>query len=85
MAERNKNPKNPTSQLFKRLTRLFSGPLVNYRAQAARREKRLDLDNKCGKRFTSASGKKFKRATYDPFAQLLTQPHGKPSQGRTLR
>jgi len=35
MANNNgKNPtRNPDSPLFKRLTRLFSGPIVNYRRQ----------------------------------------------------
>ena len=34
MADRRKNPNNSESDLFKRLTRLFSGPIVNYWAQA---------------------------------------------------
>ena len=68
MADSRNNPKNPRAPLFQRLTKLFSGPLVNYRAQAARREKRLDLDNKYGRKFKSASGRQFKRVTYDAFA-----------------
>ena len=30
---RGRNPANESSELFKKLTRLFSGPLVNYRSQ----------------------------------------------------
>ena len=56
------NPRNPASPLFKRLTRIFSGPLVNYRAQIARQERRNDLD-KYRYRFRSMSGQEFKRAT----------------------
>ena len=71
MAGRNnrneKNPRNPQSRLFKRLTRLFSGPIINYRSQTPRKEKRRHLDNY---KFTSASGKQFKKTTYDPFENL---------------
>ena len=63
------NPKNAQSTLFKKLTRLLSGPIVNYRTQTARRLKRRQLDM-YAKRFTSASGKQFKRMDYNPFAGL---------------
>ena len=63
------NPKNDQSNLFKKLTRLLSGPIVNYRTQTARRLKRRQLDM-YAKRFTSASGKQFKRMDYNPFAGL---------------
>jgi hypothetical protein len=55
------NPRNPASPLFKRLTRLFSGPLINYRAQFTREERRSALD-KYQYRFNSMSGKQFKRS-----------------------
>ena len=61
MATNDKNPRNPASPLFKRLTRILSGPLVNYRAQVARQERRTDLD-KYRYRFRSMSGQEFKRA-----------------------
>ena len=71
MAGRNnrneKNPRNPQSRLFKRLTKLFSGPIINYRSQTPRKEKRRHLDKY---KFTSASGKQFKKTTYDPFENL---------------
>ena len=57
---RTKNTRNPASPLFKRLTRLLSGPIVNYRTQVARQEKRADLD-KYRYRFRSLSGQEFKR------------------------
>jgi len=60
----NKNIKNPESQLFKSLTRLFSGPLVNFRQQAQIRFRRRDL-NKFN--FTSATGKQFQKSSYNPF------------------
>jgi len=55
------NPRNPAAPLFKRLTRLLSGPLVNYKAQFGRQERRGDLD-KYRYRFRSMSGQEFKRA-----------------------
>ena len=69
MVDQKKNPRNAASPLFKRLTRLFSGPLVNYRAQQARREKRANID-KHGRRFKSISGQQFKKQAYDPFGNM---------------
>jgi hypothetical protein len=61
MAKNERNTRNPTSPLFKRLTRLLSGPIVNYRAQIAHQERRGDLD-KYRYRFRSLSGQEFKRS-----------------------
>jgi len=69
MAEQDNNPRNPRSNLFKSLTKLFSGPIVNYRAQRYRRERRLHMDKY---KFTSASGLQFKRHSYDPFANITS-------------
>ena len=63
------NPKNEDSTLFKKLTRLFSGPIVNFRQQQQRRFKRRSLDNYAS-RFTSSSGKQFQKTTYNPFETL---------------
>ena len=63
------NPKNNASPLIRRLTRLFSGPIVNFRQQQQRRFKRRSLDNYAS-RFTSASGKQFQKTTYNPFETL---------------
>ena len=67
MADRKNNPRNPMSSLFKRLTKLFSGPIVKYRSQLPRKEKRRQLDKY---KFQSASGKQFKKTSYDPFENL---------------
>jgi len=56
------NPYNPASPLFKRLTRLLSGPIVNYRAQIVRQSRRGDLD-KYRYKFRSLSGQEFKSST----------------------
>jgi hypothetical protein len=54
-----RNPRNPTSNLFKQLTKLLSGPLVKYRRQDTRQLKKRRLD-KYKSRFRSASGQEFK-------------------------
>ena len=66
MADQKKNPNNPQSELFRRLTRLFSGPIVNWRTQMNRKIRRTALD-KYSSDFRSASGQQFKRAEYSPF------------------
>ena len=69
MARKDKNPRNPESQLFKRLTRLFSGPIVNYRTETGRRIRRQHLD-KYSSKFRSASGQQFKKSVYNPMDTL---------------
>ena len=66
MADRTKNPNNPQSELFRRLTRLFSGPIINWRTQQNRKIRRTALD-KYATQFKSASGQQFKKAEYSPF------------------
>ena len=65
-----KNPRNPESPLFRRLTRLLSGPIVNRRSQLQRRYKRAQLDKY---NFKSASGLGFKRTSYNPYDNLSSQ------------
>ena len=60
-----KNTKNPESPLFKRLTRLFSGPIINYRSQNTRQLRRRRLD-KYARTFKDVAGQKFERAGYNP-------------------
>ena len=67
MDDNKKRNRNPDSSLFRRLTKLFSGPIVNYDAQAPRRERRRQLDKY---KFRSASGQQFKKSVYDPFSNL---------------
>lgn len=59
MANQDRNPRNPRSELFKSLTRVFSGPLTSRRTQTGRRIRRYQLD-KFQSKFTSASGQAFK-------------------------
>ena len=62
-----RNPRNKESPLYTGLTRLFSGPLVNFRSQSQIRFKRRDLDRY---KFTSASGQSFKKKSYNPFEAI---------------
>ena len=71
MADKRTNPRNPSSTLFKKLTRLFSGPIVNRRVQMYRQQRRRDLD-KYKNQFQSTSGLQFKKATYNPFDVMQT-------------
>ena len=70
MAKQNKNStRNPQSILFRRLTKLLSGPLTQYRTQNSHRLRRIDLD-KYANKFTSASGRDFKKTAYNPYDNL---------------
>ncbi len=69
MADNTKNPRNNQSELFRRLTRLFSGPIINYRSQSGRRIKRQHLD-KYSSTYKSASGQQFKKSTYNPLDRI---------------
>ena len=71
MADRRNNPRNEGSPLFRRLTRLFSGPLVNYDAQVVVRNSRTDVD-KFSSKFKSASGQQFKKTSYNPFSNITS-------------
>ncbi len=76
------NTRNPQSLLFRRLTRLLSGPLTQYRTQNNHRLRRIDLD-KYANKFTSASGRDFKKTAYNPYDNL--QSGYMSSQQRTER
>ena len=83
MSDKNKsNTRNPQSLLFRRLTRLLSGPLTQYRTQNSHRLRRIDLD-KYANKFTSASGKDFKKTAYNPYDNLSANIMA--SQARTER
>jgi hypothetical protein len=63
---KNNNPRNQDSALFKRLTRLFSGPLVDYDRPAVIRGSRRDVTKYT---FTSSTGREFKKKEYyNPFS-----------------
>jgi len=80
MATNTRNPYNNENELFKRLTRLFSGPIINLKAQTYHDLKRKQLDKY---KFKSASGKSFKRAEYNPFESI--QLAQLSNQNRTSR
>lgn len=83
MAKQSKNnTRNPQSILFRRLTKLLSGPLTQYRTQNSHRLRRIDLD-KFSSKFTSASGRDFKKTAYNPYDNL--QAAYMASQQRTER
>jgi len=62
-----KNPRNPQSSLYRRLTRLLSTPIINRRAQFQRRYRRADLDKYS---FKSAQGLDFKKTSYNPYDNM---------------
>lgn len=68
------NPRNRASTLYKALTRLFSGPVVNYRRQQLRgntRHVHIGMRQKWNNRIKNAYGKHaFKKAEYNPFDAL---------------
>ncbi len=65
MAKNDRNPNNNQNDLFKSLTKLFSGPLVRRRTQSGRQLRRRHLDMYAS-RFRSASGQQFKKSEYNP-------------------
>jgi len=70
-----RSTKNPETTLFKALTRLFSGPIINYRSQSGRRIRRQHLD-KFSSRFKTASGQQFKKTLYNPLDVLANNAIG---------
>ena len=82
MAKNSRNPRNPRSELFKSLTRIFSGPIINRRSQTGRRLRRAQLD-KFSNRFQSASGQEFKKTNYNVFSNM--QPSIVSGHNRTER
>ena len=79
---RGNNTRNPGSDLFRTLTRIFSGPLVNRRSQTGRRLRRYQLD-KYASKFNSASGQSFKSSRYSTFTHM--QPSMMNQQNRAER
>ena len=69
MSKYKKSPYNPQSDLFKALTKLFSGPITQRRTQTGRDLRRRQLDNYAS-RFNSASGAQFKKWEYNPINTL---------------
>ena len=63
------NPKNESNPLFRALTKLLSGPIVDRRKTAPRDLKRKQLNKY---KFTSPGGLSFKKETYSPFDSFRT-------------
>ena len=82
MAKNGRNTRNPRSELFRSLTKLLSGPIVNRRSQTGRRLRRHQLD-KFATRFTSASGQEFKKSNYNALGNM--QPSLVSGHNRTER
>ena len=70
-----KNIKNSDSPLFKRLTRLFSGPIINYNHQIQSRYRRDQID-KYEQTFESAQGLDFKKNAYNPYESFSSKMMG---------
>lgn len=70
MATRRRNTHNAGSGIFRRLTRIFSGPIVNYQRQTERSLKRRRLV-KYGSKIKSIHGNSFKKSQYFPFENLM--------------
>ena len=68
--KQDRSPYNPDNSLFKRLTKLFSGPIVNRRQQNYKSERRRRLDKY---KFKSAQGQEFKKSSYNPFDFVQSQ------------
>ncbi len=78
----NENTKNTDSPLFKRLTRLFSGPIINYRTQNTRQLRRRRLD-KYAQTFKDVAGQKFERSGYNPLDNFSN--YNMSTQSRLVR
>ena len=65
MAKNERNPNNNQNNLFKALTKIFSGPIVKRRSQTGRQLRRRQLD-RFASQFQSTSGLQFKKTEYNP-------------------
>jgi len=72
MADQKRNIKNYDNPLFKALTRLLSGPIVDRRKQNPRQLKRRQLNKY---KFTSPGGLSFMKSAYDPFDNIRTSAY----------
>ena len=72
MADPKRNPRDNQSPLYKTLTRLFSGPLVDYKVEKQRRYRRGQIE-KFGSKFKSLSGHHFKKSTYNIYDDFRTR------------
>ena len=78
-----KNPRNTAAPLYKMLTRLFSGPIVQYDQEQQKRYKRYQLD-KYSTKFSSLSGKQFKKSSYNIYDNYTAQYYSAQNQNREI-
>jgi len=78
----NQKTRNVDSPLFKRLTRLFSGPIINYRSQNSRQLRRRKLD-KYARTFQDVGGQKFETSGYNPLDNFSS--YNMDTQSRLVR
>tara|TARA_A100001515_G_scaffold30656_1_gene23919 strand:+ start:2785 stop:4728 length:1944 start_codon:yes stop_codon:yes gene_type:complete len=71
MADQSRNPRNNVSPLFKALTRIFSGPIINYNQRQVALDRRKNL-NKYSNKFKSLAGLDFKKSRYNPYDYMQT-------------
>lgn len=71
MADQSRNPRNNVSPLFKALTRIFSGPIINYNQRQVALDRRRNL-NKYSTKFKSLAGLDFKKSRYNPYDYMQT-------------
>ncbi len=71
MADQKRNPRNNVSPLFKALTRIFSGPIINYNQRQVALDRRRNL-NKYSTKFKSLAGLDFKKTRYNPYDYMQT-------------
>mgnify|MGYP003114353619 FL=1 len=65
------NPRNRQSPLFRRLTRLFSGPIVTYRTGNVKKNRAPNYEKYT---FTSSTGREFKKKEYyNPFEGIYSK------------
>ena len=67
MADNKNNPRNSKNILFRKLTRLLSGPVVNYRRQLPRQPHRREISKY---NIRSSSGQQFKKSEYNPYDSI---------------
>ena len=74
----NNNPRNSNNPLYRALTRLFSGPIVDRRKQNPRQLKRRQLNKY---KFTSPGGLSFKKQSYNPFDNIRSEAYQNIARG----
>lgn len=72
--EPHNNPNNPENITYKKLTKFFSGPIVNYKTQNVRNHKRQQLD-KYSTKFVDVLGNKFQKSSNNRIFQHINSEY----------